>query len=255
MCDLLSDQVLPFGYADDVSLWYELQKNQSARNLVDNINADMEQLKRWGDDNNTTFEKTKMELIVVSQKRNPVKPTGITFDGFSIPKRKQIKLVGYTIDSRLRWGPMIDRLAKKARSRIGALSRVRCFLDANNMKLIYSSFIRSIMEYGSVAWMGAAVTHLNKLDRVQDTAHRIGNFRVESLNCRREASAAAFALKMMSGSCKGALNEHVPVTYLPQNTSKRTSRHTLQGLQIKPVTNTKSLNTFRHVFLGALPLI
>ena len=103
--------------------------------------------------------------------------------------------------------------------------------------------------------MGAAVTHLNKLDRVQDPAQRIGNFRVESLNCRREASAAAFALKMMSGSCKGALNEHVPVTYLPQNTSKRTSRHTLQGLQIKPVTNTKSLNTFRHGFLGALPLI
>ena len=31
---------------------------------------------------------------------------------------------------------------------------------------MYTMFVRSTMEYGSVAFMGAATTHLQKLDRV-----------------------------------------------------------------------------------------
>lgn len=68
-----------------------------------------------------------------------------------IPLRPAIKRVGFTVDSRLRWGAMVDRLVRKARARIGALRRIGHHLDSNNMETMYTSFIRSIMEYGSVA--------------------------------------------------------------------------------------------------------
>ena len=77
---------------------------------------------------------------------------------------------------------MVDKIATKARQRIGALSRVRHLLDSDNLRTIYVMFIRSIMEYNSVSWMGAADSHLHKLDRVQCMAQRIGSFTV--VHCR-----------------------------------------------------------------------
>ena len=150
---------------------------------------------------------------------------------------------------------MIDRLAEKARSRVAALFRIRTYLSSENMKLMYISFVRSIIEYGSVAWMGAASSHLCKLDRVQSAAQRIGRFSVEPLVNRRKAAAMLFAVKMLSGSCKGVLNKFMPTVYTPSSTAARVSRHTLPGIQIKPVINSKSLAAYRRSFCGALPAI
>ena len=255
MCKCTSDAALPFGYADDVSLWYEIDPNKSRDDIIADIKRDMAALKAWGDDNNTTFEKSKMEMVIVSNKRLPFDASGICFDGFDIPCRSSIKLVGYTIDSKLRWGPMVDRLAKKARARIGALRRIAHHLDSSNMKIMYSSFIRSIMEFGSVAWMGAAPTHLAKLDRVQDSAQRIGKFDIEPLGLRRQAAALKFGFKLLSGSCKGVLNRYIPKLHEPTVRSTRVSRHTLNGTQVIPVTSTTSLDTFKRGFHGILPNI
>ena len=67
---------------------------------------------------------------------------------------------------------MIATKAKKARMRLGMLSKLRRFLDDANMKLMYTSFIRPIMEYGGVQFMGADITHLKKLDSVQAAAEK-----------------------------------------------------------------------------------
>ena len=108
-------------------------------------------------------------------------------------------VVGYTLDSKLTWGNMVDSIAVKARKRMAALARLKPMLDKENMKTMYTMFIRSIMEYGSIAWMGAADSHLSKLDRIQAAAERVGGFTVESLASRRSAAAVAFALKLMNG--------------------------------------------------------
>ena len=64
---------------------------------------------------------------------------------------------------------------------------------------MYTSFIRPIMEYGCVQFMGAKEVHLMKLqlDAIQKTAQKIGNFKVDSLQSRREAIAVAFILKLL----------------------------------------------------------
>ena len=253
MCEDLEGGAIPFGYADDVSLWYEIDPKRDLSEIVADINKDLAHLLQWGTDNNTTFEKSKMEMVVVSQKRSPFDPTGATFDDFQIPHRPHIKLVGFTVDSKLRWGPMIDRIAKKARSRIGALRRINHHLDCHTMRTMYTSFIRSIMEFGSVAWMGCAQTHLDKLDRVQASAQKISGFTVPPLQLRREAAAVSFALKMLDGACKGVLNDHVPILDYPLKDSVRPSRHKLGGVQIQSMISAKSLDTTARGFFGALP--
>ena len=56
-------------------------------------------------------------------------------------------------------------------------------------------FVRSVLEYGNVIYMGASDTNLAKLDRVQTSAERIGGFTIESLTSKRKASAVCFGWK------------------------------------------------------------
>jgi len=118
--DDLSAEVIPFGYADDVALWYEIEIDHSISTAI--INQDMRSLKKWGDDNKTTFEPEKMSAMVISQKRDPFDASGIIFNGEELSVVDDTTLVGIKIDKRMRWGPMVDKLALKARKRIGALS-------------------------------------------------------------------------------------------------------------------------------------
>ena len=58
--------------------------------------------------------------------------------------------------------------------------------------------------------MGAAKSHLEKFDRVQRAAERIGRFKVESLESRREAAAMSIALKLLDDQARGVLKKFIP---------------------------------------------
>ena len=132
------------------------------------INQDLLALKDWADDNKTTFEPEKMSAMVVTQRRSDpfdIDAAGIIFDGEELSIVDETTLVGLKIDGKMKWGPIVKKLATKARQRLGALSRVRHLLDNDNLKTIYLMFIRSIMEHNSTCWMGAA--HLTLLNSTE----------------------------------------------------------------------------------------
>ena len=106
------------------------------------------------------------------------------------------------------------------------------------------------MEYGSLAWIGAAVSHLEKLDSVQEAAMKIGRFKVESLASRRDAAAAAFACKLLDGKGRDVLKLHVPkVLHLPAPRG----RSKLSDIQMVNRVDAHSLaNTFDRSFIGSM---
>ena len=114
---------------------------------------------------------------------------------------KDSKVVGYVLDSKLRWGKMIEMLARKAKGRIAALQRVSHLLSNNNLRTIYTMFISSSIECGSVVWCGTAVFRLQKLDRIrlikaeQKQSEILKS--VDSLASRREVAVLSFGLKLM----------------------------------------------------------
>ena len=88
------------------------------------------------------------------------------------------------------------------------------------------------MEYGSVAFMGAADSHLQRLDRIQDSAVRCCGFEVESLQSRRELAAAALALNLLDFKAHVKLQPFVQRFAKPTSlTKKRTRESTSAGLQ------------------------
>ena len=104
----------------------------------------------------TSFEPTETQMMVVSQKRVPFDPIGVVMDGTPVELVAELKLVGFTFDSKLRLKAVVENLAKKGRVRVAALRRLTNMLDSENMKTMYLMFVRSVMEYGSVVYIGAS---------------------------------------------------------------------------------------------------
>ena len=66
---------------------------------------------------------------------------------------------------------------------------------------MYKGFVRPRLEYGSLAWMGAAQTNLKRLDRVQEAAAFIIGAEadtLDSLEHRRSVGALAYLYKLQS---------------------------------------------------------
>jgi len=193
--------------------------------------------------------------MVISQKKIPFDPSGIIFAGEELGVNDDTTLVGLKVDNKMRWGPMVKKLATKARQRIGALNRVRRLLNPQNLKTLYMMFIRSIMEYNSVCWMGAAQSHLSSLDRIQHTAEKMCGFTAEPLQARRDAAAMSLALKLLDGKTRGELKNFVPKLIEPLRLCKKRTRQTLEGTQIASKVRSNSLDVYKRGFVCALPRI
>ena len=105
-------------YADDNFIWYEVTE-ENRRFTLQVINTDLQALANWARDNKTTFEHSKTYAQVFSRKPNPIDPYDmLLFEHHEVEVVEVQKVVGYTLDSKLTWGPMVDGLAKKAKKRL-----------------------------------------------------------------------------------------------------------------------------------------
>ena len=145
---------------------------------------------------------------------------------------------------------MIDTMAKKARQRLGMLSRLRPLLSDENMKAMYVSFIRPVMEHGSMQFMGVDKIHLEKFDKIQRRAMKIGNFKVNSLRVRREANAIGFTLKLLDGDGRGILDSYKPKVINDRHGHETQSSD--KGPQLVDRSTVGSLLSFDRSYLGCI---
>ena len=103
-----------------------------------------------------------------------------------------------SFDSPLSYRRHIRNIAVRANQRLGQLRKASPFLDCSSRDRVYKAFVRPIMEYCPLAWMGAAETHLQQLNRVQRRAlHIIGaGTWLPSLTHRRLVAACTFLYKL-----------------------------------------------------------
>ena len=117
------------------------------------------------------------------------------FDGCAVPEVDEIKLLGAIFDSQLSHAGQTRALANGAKSRLGFLRRVGKVLGGGGRAVVYKAFVRPRLEYAHLAWMGAAESHLERLDAVQEEAARIIGptaSSLESLDHRRRVGALTY---------------------------------------------------------------
>ena len=90
-----------------------------------------------------------------------------------MPEVEEIKLLGVLIDQQLPFASQLHAIALQARQRTGSSRRASRYLDSKGNAMVYKACTRPRLEYAHLAWMGAAPTHLDKLDSVQASASKL----------------------------------------------------------------------------------
>ena len=124
----------------------------------------------------------------------------------------------------------------KAKQRLGFLRRATRILDVHGRQATYKGFIRPVLEYAPLVWMGAAKTHLSRLDRVKRNAlHVLGpGILLQSLQARRTVAALAYLYKLQYISGPPQLRAIVPPPATPIENGRPTrSNHALHGYQLQ----------------------
>ena len=87
----------------------------------------------------------------------------VTLIGIQIKQSKEITLLGLQIDNNLNFHSHINALAKKLSSKVGLLHRLGTFLPSNQLIMIYSAIIQSLIDYGITLWGSSHKTYLNSI--------------------------------------------------------------------------------------------
>lgn len=161
-------------FADDSAI-YRTVTNISQIHAV--MQRELDSVQDWCDEWGFKISTSKSCIVIFSNKQNTYKKVG----EFKI-KRERVavtptaKFLGIIFDSRLNWGPHIDYVVTRARNRVNLMRAMSGNVFGAGVKpllTIYRALIRSIIDYGAVAYDNASATQLKKLDRVQAQALRI----------------------------------------------------------------------------------
>ena len=81
----------------------------------------------------------------------------------------------------------------------------------------------------------------------------LGNFKVESLGSRRDASLVGLLFKLLDGDGRGKLNDFTPTVV--ELAPARKGRHTITGLQLVDQTDADSLLGYERCIVGRAPKV
>ena len=138
--------------------------------------------------------------------------TRLNIDNKILETVEETKLLGTIITNDLKWDKNTDKIVKRSYARLELLRKLSAFQPPKNeMKQVYISFIRSLLEQSSNVWHSSLTKqNENDLERVQKVALKIilkNNYisyenalnvlELETLKDRRERLMLTFAQKCL----------------------------------------------------------
>ena len=100
----------------------------------------------------------------------------IKIDGKKIEPSTHVKYLGLLIDSFLNWNFHIDELSTKLSCAVGMLAKIRHYINAMTLSMVYHGIFSSLLLYGSQIW-GQSNQSVSKMEKLQNKALRIINFK------------------------------------------------------------------------------
>jgi hypothetical protein len=88
--------------------------------------------------------------------------------------------LGVILDSKLSFREHIDSVINKGSAMFGFINRLsREFRDPYTLKVLYVTYARSKLEYANCVWQPFYVTHINRIERIQEKfiKHALRQFR------------------------------------------------------------------------------
>lgn len=140
-------------FADDTSLLFKVKRHSQT---LDEVNIAISRVVEWFEANNLLLNENKTKCIRFSLPNVRHGVTDIFIKNERLNLEEKTLFLGVTLDSKLQWGPHLDRLAKKLSSAAYAVRRVRNVSDVDAARLVYFAYFHSLMSYGILLWGNAA---------------------------------------------------------------------------------------------------
>ena len=153
------------------------------------------------------------------------KPINFVYNmgGTPLSEIKTIKDLGVDISSKLDWNCHVNRVVKKCNQKLGMIMRTVGFNAPERVtKTLYSSLIRSDLEYGSCLWSGTSKHNVQLLEGVQrratkfimhypdqDYKARLTSLNILPLSLRRDKIDLLFFFRCKSGHYDLDINKFV----------------------------------------------
>jgi hypothetical protein len=208
-------------FADDTSLYITVDHPDNTAQI---LNSDIVKIMNWADTWLVTFNPTKTESLIISRKQiKPIHPP-ISMLNTNISSVASHKHLGVILSSDCGWKSHTDYIRQKAWKRINIMRKLKFILDRKSLEIIYTTFIRPVLEYADVVWDNCTHGDKLELDKIQDEAARIvtGSSKLvslnnlyketgwESLETRRNNHKLALFYKMYHGYAPPYLSSLVP---------------------------------------------
>ena len=208
-------------FADDTSLYIVVEDPTLAAEL---LNADMEKVARWAKQWLVSFNPFKTESLLISRKTNKPDHPSIFMSGQKIKEVDTHKHLGIFLSKDGTWHKHIDYIKTKAWARINIMRKLKFQLDRRSLEIIYTTFIRPILEYGNEIWDNCTQYEKEEIDKIQNEAARIatGTTKLvsietlyseigwETLDSRRRKQKLSLFYKMYSNISPSYLSALVP---------------------------------------------
>lgn len=154
-------------YADDCLLFCHVKSVSDQMLLNDALRCIDNWCEKW--DMKINFDKTV--CMTISNKKTPLNYK-YTINNREIKSSNELKYLGVTISSSLKWDKHIDNITGLAKRKLGFLRRKLRNAPPSVKLLAYKTIVRPTLEYAAIIWDPHTKTEINKLERVQRLAAR-----------------------------------------------------------------------------------
>ena len=172
----------------------------------------LNKIDKWTINQKMKINEKKTKTMIFNYTKNHQFTTRLEMNGEKLEVIDSTRLLGTIITNNLSWDPNISDIVKRSNARMELLRKLDGFgVPKEDMKSIYISFIRSLLEQSAVVWHSSLnQENIDDLERVQKSAlkiilkqnyknykHALTILELDSLYDRREQLCLNFALKCL----------------------------------------------------------
>jgi exonuclease III len=155
-------------FADDTSI---IVTSPNPTEFKNNVNKVFQDVNRWFNANLLSLNVEKTQFMQFVTKNNLLLDLNIMHRNKEIVNIHNTKFLGLILDNTLSWKIHIDSIVPKLSSACFAIRIVKPFLSQESLKMVYCSYLHSIITYGLIFW--GNTSYSNIIFRLQKRAVRI----------------------------------------------------------------------------------
>ena len=168
--DLTTLQSDRWKYVDDLTISEVIPKHSQSK-----MQHELDYISNWCEGNYMKLNPKKCKELRVNFQRALPDLAQLTIDGTPLETISSYKLLGLQIQNDLKWNEHVDIITKKAAKRLYIIRTLkRSGVSDNDLISIYTSLIRSILDYGCAVWHTCLPSFLvEKIERIQKPFFRV----------------------------------------------------------------------------------